>query len=232
MAWLHHLFLHFPIALSAAAALFVVLGWVRRGDESWRAASRLTAYLAAATGVLAIATGLASAAHFIEGGGNAAQIEFHRNLALAAGALLILGAVLPWRGTRSPQALAARIGSVVTLLVAAAVSLAAHFGAEVLHPGLAPWAAVPHRHDPAGMGDMNMHDDGEAPHGLGMHDAGSVQVSPGLDGGMPVSAVQTGTDATVVSVDGGARVPAPAAARPRTAAPHPRGPHAHGDMQQ
>lgn len=100
MPWLHHLFLHFPIALSAAAALFVLIGWVRRGDESWQTASRLTAYLAAVTGLLTIATGLASAAHFVEGGGEGAQVERHRNLALAAGAMLLLGATLTWRGTR------------------------------------------------------------------------------------------------------------------------------------
>lgn len=221
MAWLHHLFLHFPIALSAAAALFVVIGWVRRRDESWQAASRLTAYLSAGSGVLAIATGLASAAHFVEGGGDAAQVAFHRNLALAAGALLLLAAALTWRGTRAPQALAARAGSVVTLVVAAAVSLASHFGGEMLHPGLAPWAEGPHHHGPVAGGGMDMHDDGEAPHGPGAPAAGSTPTPPGRDGQAPVTAVQVGSD-------GGVGPRPDAAATPGTAAPHPHGPHAHG----
>ncbi len=66
MPYVHHLFLHFPIALSAAAALFLLIGRVRRSDAQWQVASRLTTYLAAATAVLAIASGLASATHFIK----------------------------------------------------------------------------------------------------------------------------------------------------------------------
>jgi len=228
MPWLHHLFLHFPIALSAAAALFVLIGWVRRGDESWQAASRLTAYLAAVTGVLAIATGLASAVHFVEGGGEGAQVERHRNLALTAGAMLLLGATLTWRGTRAPGSFAARAGSVVTLVVAAAVSLAAHFGGEMLHPGLAPWAEAPHSHAPGAMPSADMHDDREAPHAPGAHAGGSAPMSPGSGGGTPVTVIQTGgADATAGGGDGGGRALPDVVARPRPAAAHSLAPHAH-----
>lgn len=222
MPWLHHVFLHFPIALSAAAALFIVISWVRRRDESWQAASRLMTYLAAAAGVLTITTGLASAAHFVDDGGDAGRVSVHRSLALTASALLLLAAALRWRGARAHQSGVACVGSAVTLVAAAAVSLAAHFGGELLHPGLAPWAKAPHRHGQGARRGVAIHDNGEAPHG---HD------TP-LDGSMAASsgtALQTGNvDATSEGDrDGGTHVPLDAALRPDTAAPRAHGHHPH-----
>ena len=200
LVYLHHLVGHFPIALSAVAALFVVIGWVRPTD-SWRAAGQLLTVLAAASGVVAIATGLGSAEHFVEAGGDAQKVALHRNLALGAGALLVLAALFTWRGVRAPGALVARVGGVLTLVTAAAVSVAAHFGGEMIHPGLAPWSSAPHRHGAAPLGDAHVYDHARHPDEAPPR-AGS---RAGVDGGAPTPVVPT---ADVVAVPHDAR-PAP-----------------------
>ncbi len=208
MPYLHHIFLHFPIALSAAAALFAIFGWVPRGGAQWQAASRLTTYLAAATAALAIASGLASAAHFIDEGGAPSQVALHRNLALTAGTLLLLGAALVWRGTRAPGSFAARASAVLTVVAAAGVSIAAHFGGEMLHPGLAPWSHQPHHHGPGAAddtdhhGDMANHDHAEHPADastmLAQRDGGESSTSvANSDAGAEGGASGVVTDATV-----------------------------------
>jgi len=201
LVYLHHLVTHFPIALSAVAALFVVIGWVRP-NESWRAVGQLLTFLAAASGVVAIATGLGSAEHFVEAGGDAQKVALHRTLALGAGALLVLAALFTWRGMRAPGALVARVGGVLTLVTAAAVNVAAHFGGEMIHPGLTPWSSAPHRHSAVTTGDAHVHDDerhhNEAPPSAGSHAGGG--------GGAPMLGTPVVPSADVVVVPRDARV--------------------------
>ncbi|MBI3201136.1 MAG: hypothetical protein HYZ29_06290 [Myxococcales bacterium] len=140
MPYLHHLLVQFPIALAWLAAVSSLAAF--RGNERWRWLGQLAAFSAVAVAVLVAATGLLSAAHVIEMGGDPAQIARHRNLALGATGVLAVSALSMRFSKRAAPAIVAAV------LAVAAVSVAAHFGGEMLHPGLAPWSAARHHHGP------------------------------------------------------------------------------------
>jgi len=139
--YLHHLLLPFPIvlALVTLASRLAAL----RGDERWAWLSRTAALAAAGAAALAAASGLLSADHVIEMGGDPAQIARHRNLALGATAFLAIAALLIGASKRRAR------GVIGAAIAAVAVTVAAHFGGDMLHPGLAPWSDAPHHHGPS-----------------------------------------------------------------------------------
>ena len=144
MAYVHHLALHFPIALGILAPLLIVLGWKRAADDGWRRAALFVACFAAAGAIVAAASGLLAASHVIESGGDASRIGLHRNVALAATALLILAAASAWRAQlRGSFRWFAAAASGIAALTG---GVAAHLGGDMLHPGLAPWSAETHHH--------------------------------------------------------------------------------------
>lgn len=140
MPYLHHLLVHFPVAFSLAAAIGALLAM--RAEERWGWLGRIAAIAAVAAAVLTAVTGLLSAGHVIEMGGDAGQIARHRNLALGATGLLAVS-VLVMRFSKRRA-----LGVTSAVIAAAAVGVAAHFGGDMLHPGLAPWSEAPHHHGP------------------------------------------------------------------------------------
>lgn len=137
----HHLLVHLPIALTLAAAVVSVVAL--RGGERWSWLARLTTASAAVVAILTAATGMLSAGHVIDMGGDPAQIARHRNLALGSTALMLLACAAVWFGARRRV-----LGVLAVGVAAAATTVAAHFGADMLHPGLSPWSADPHHHGP------------------------------------------------------------------------------------
>jgi uncharacterized membrane protein len=121
---LHLLALHFPIALVIAAAL-VELWAACRGSTTPPEAARACLWLAAITALPTAAFGWLHAA---DGNGAASPglLALHRWLGTAAGALIVLAALVyerdVWRGERGWQA------RVVLILAVLSTSVAAHFG--------------------------------------------------------------------------------------------------------
>ncbi|MBK7583236.1 MAG: hypothetical protein IPI67_23945 [Myxococcales bacterium] len=161
MAYLHHLVIHFAIALAIVGVPCWLIAWRKQG--SWLPAARGLAYTAAAASVVAAASGLLSAAHVIEMGGDPERIATHRNLALVAAGIMVVAASLVWRQERHSGKRWLVTG--VFSLAAVSLAVASHFGADMLHPGLAPWSNVPHHHGPSS--------DGQHPH-PDEHTAGGV----------------------------------------------------------
>lgn len=170
MAYVHHLVIHFPIAFATLAALLAIYGLIRSSNEWVRAASALT-YVTALVGFVAAASGLLSADHFVEGGGDASAVALHRNLALGATAVLIVAAVVSWRASRPGAPQGSRVAGGISILGAVAVSAAGHFGGEVLHPGMAPWSSKPHGH--GAMADATANGGPDHHGGMAMTDGGS-----------------------------------------------------------
>lgn len=203
MAWLHHLFLHFPLTLAPLAFLLLFYGRIRH-DEPASKMGRLLTYLATLSALLAIATGLASAGHFVEGGGDAGTVELHRNLAIGAAAALLLASAWLLRGRAQPGTLA-RFALVMLATSTALVLAAGHFGGEMLHPGMLPWSGHAHMHgarptQPAPSVDDTAH---------GAHE-GMLQAPAAPSTPVPPAAPPASPTATSENV-----APAPAPARPR-----------------
>lgn len=155
MAYIHHLVVHFAISLAIVAAPCWLIAWRRQGD--WLPAARGLALAAAAASVIAAASGLLSASHVIEMGGDPERIAIHRNLALGGAAVMLVTAVLSFLDSRRD---AKRWLTVVaSVLAATGLSVAAHFGADMLHPGLAPWSREPHHHGPSAQATQHAHPD-------------------------------------------------------------------------
>ncbi len=152
MPWLHHILNHFPIAVSALAAVALVIAWVRPGDAIARA-SRWTVYLTAASAILASGTGLFSAGHVIEMGAEPASVELHRNLALGGTLLSVLAAASMWIDAKRRHRGAATLALIASVGATGAIAVAGHLGGDMLHPGLAPWSNEPHHHGPAEAAD-------------------------------------------------------------------------------
>ena len=200
MPYAHHLLLHFPIALGMVAALFAALAWARP-DPRWTAMARALVYLTLGSAVAAATTGLLSAGHLLEEGADASNIELHRNLALAGVGAWAVAVALTWRAARA-QATAAsgtsaasdKLAYAATVLAAGVVGLGAHFGGELVHPGMAPWSKEPHSH---GMG-MSEHDElHESSDGGAM---GAMSTMPGMTGTATSEKLQPTADAASVSV--------------------------------
>lgn len=147
MGWLHHLVLHFPISLAPIGLLLMFFGRVRR-DELTSKLGPLLTYLATAFAVLAIATGLASAGHFAEAGGETAMLEIHRNLAIGAGASLVVTSAWMVRRRAEPSGFVPSALLLMLVVSTVLVLAAAHFGGEMLHPGMLPWSGHAHTHGP------------------------------------------------------------------------------------
>lgn len=218
MPWVHHTVLHFVLGLAFLPPLLGALTW-RRDRGEWPRELRLVVYFTALSAIVAAASGLLSAAHVIEGGLDASKVALHRNLGLiAAGTWVAIGGAtylvaggrvaIPYRGL-----------TVASAIGTALVSLAGHFGGDMLHPGLAPWASAPHSHGPAPHHEM--HDDGHD------HDAPATDAAHTHDHG-------AATD-TAAAPDHDAHPPAAASDTPHggmpemapsASAPH-HGGHAH-----
>ncbi len=148
MPYVHHTVLHFAIGLAFLPPLLGVLAW-RRDHGAWRLELRLVVYLIVAVAIVASASGLLSAGHVIASGMSANKVELHRNLALGATAAWCLLGAATWYAARGGAPGSYKKLTVASAAAAGFVSLAAHFGGDMLHPGLAPWATAPHSHRPA-----------------------------------------------------------------------------------
>ncbi len=166
MPYLHHIFLHFPVALGLAATIPAFLAIIRPDSDARRHAAALLV-LAALFAVPTAITGLLSTEHA------GAVLVAHRNAALLALFLYIpaglWAALLLWgkQGrAASPTAL-----FLIALLPALAVGYAAHLGGKMVHPGLSLRSKQkPHTHGPADgeSGEAGEHhEEGE---GSGHHD--------------------------------------------------------------
>ena len=224
MPYLHHVVIHFPVALSLIGALATLIAWFRR-DAFWTDAQRRLAYVTALAAIVAIMTGLLSAAHLLEDGAVAdAVVLFHRNIALGGTGLAVLTALVAFVGHRQSSAGLALASQLGTLVAAAVIGGAAHFGGDMLHPGMAPWSDKPHSHGVAAPhGHGGAEPDGDHDHDEGNAHAGMPGMAmPGQDSGMPDAGVTTmttpdaGLDATALG--------APDAAAPATAHTHTHGP--------
>lgn len=143
MPYLHHVAIHFPIALGMLAALACVLGWIRGG---WfRDGRRLLSYLVAFAAVVAVTSGLLSASHVV-GEIDVASVARHRNVALIAASIASLTALIGFVGARRARGPLVKTSEIGSLLTATALGLAGHFGGDMLHPGLTPWSTEPHSH--------------------------------------------------------------------------------------
>jgi uncharacterized membrane protein len=168
MAYLHHVLLHFPVALSVTAALFVVLSWFRPSG-SWAETARWVLYLAALAAVATAITGLVAASHVVDLGGDADAVRRHRSVALPAAIALVVAAVVTWATKGAKERPGAKVAGALTLGAAVAVGAGAHFGGDMLHPGLAPWSNEAHHHGPTPSGSASAsadhHGSDGSPHG-------------------------------------------------------------------
>lgn len=210
MPYLHHVAIHFPIALTMLAALCAGLAQVGVGSMS-RDARRWLAYLAAASALVAITSGLLSASH-VGGEIDDIKVARHRNVALLATALSVTTAILGWVGHRRSSGALVRTSEIGSIVVAAVVGLAGHLGGDMLHPGLAPWSTEAHSHGMAH--DHEDHDEGAIP-AMSMtmppSSGGRVEDS-GSNGALPIAT--SSTAATTIAPPpahshGGAHAPPP-----------------------
>src|SRR5258708_36203410 len=96
----HALFVHYPIALLAAATLFYVVAWVAR-RERWAFTAYVTLLFGPAGGALAIATGLyASGGVMVSRSVRAALLERHEALMLTTGCLALAASI--WATIQRP----------------------------------------------------------------------------------------------------------------------------------
>jgi uncharacterized membrane protein len=180
MPYIHHLATHFPIALASLAAALSIYAWVRKSTE-WERVAAIIAQLGALSALVAAVTGLLSASHIIEGGVAPAIVELHRNVALAGTGLLIVAAIASYVAVRASKRAEsegrsgspARLAGALMLIAATAVGAGAHFGGEMLHPGMAPWSNKPHSHGMPGMPGMTGDPHGHGGDGADGHDEGA-----------------------------------------------------------
>jgi uncharacterized membrane protein len=96
----HPLFVHYPIALLAAATLFYVVAWVAR-SERWAFTAYVTLLFGTAGGALAIATGLyAGGGVMVSRSVRAALLERHEALMLTTGCLALAASI--WATIQRP----------------------------------------------------------------------------------------------------------------------------------
>lgn len=89
---LHPIFVHFPIAFWAGAALFLTLGALRRRDHLFDA-GRWLLYLGTASAGVAVATGLWAADTMGHDSAGHELVHVHRNIMLAASGLGFVAAL-------------------------------------------------------------------------------------------------------------------------------------------
>ncbi|MBS2012581.1 MAG: hypothetical protein JST00_06835 [Deltaproteobacteria bacterium] len=229
MAYVHHLVIHFPIAFVSLAALVALVAVVRRDPARGREAAALLA-LATLAAVVAAGSGLLSAGHFIDGGGDAGKVALHRNLALGAAALTLVASVFAWRASRTGSGPSAVVAA-ASVVAAVVVSVGAHLGGDLVHPGLAPWSAQPHSHGApaAGGAAADDHHGGQTGgdhHGgqPGTGDHHGASETDASDATLDAGAAAPGSDAA--SADSGRAAPVGVDAAPPAAATGGHGPNA------
>lgn len=170
MPWLHHLFIHFPVAISALALGVALLALIRPATST-RQWVRGLVYITLLGAVLAVTTGLLSTEHFVMDGGDGLQVHAHRNSALLALALVSVTAVVAWLTRLSPSRISDAGLAILLLLTATAAGMTAHRGGAMLHEGLGPpWGDA---------GSKHHHHHGAEPHA----DTGAI---PAPDATLPV----------------------------------------------
>lgn len=128
---LHPLFVHFPVALWLAAALFFGVGLARSSAEA-RRTGRWLLYAGTAAAVATVATGFLAANRMGHGTPGHDLVHVHRNIMLAATVLAALGCALA-RAAAVRQSDGLRVGVLVTLvLVAVLTTLGADRGANLV----------------------------------------------------------------------------------------------------
>ena len=139
-AWLHHLTLHFPIALSFALAAFGVFTLRRDEPVLWEVllwASRFAFLMT----TLAAISGLVAAQDYWTEDGPYVLIH-HRNLGILAWASSAAAfGGLEW-GRIDKEKRAMQFGALCWIAVAAAMIGAGHWGGYGIHHDIIPWAEV------------------------------------------------------------------------------------------
>ncbi len=219
MPYLHHVVLHFPIALTIASAFVHTVAWIRKDDTAF-ALGRVLVYLAAVSALVAASSGLLSADHVVELGGDARAIARHRNAALAFTAMVVVaaGASYAWQRRSGPYLGVA--AHALPVVAAGLVGLAAHFGGDMLHPGIAPWSSAAHRHGAWGQAAPSSDGGDHAP------SAAAPAMDPTCEKGDPTP-MPSGTHHATQSSGVAASPPPPAPTTPPadlTAAPPSRPP--------
>lgn len=180
MPYLHHVAIHFPIALGMLAALACVLGWIRGG---WfRDGRRLLSYLVALAAIVAVTSGLLSASHVV-GEIDAAKVARHRGVALIAASVAILTALLGFIGARRGSGPLVKASEIGGLLTATALGFAGHVGGDMVHPGLTPWSTELHSH---GMKHEHAVADGDGRTPMPMPPMPNVDAAPVDDASPPL----------------------------------------------
>lgn len=137
MAWIHHLSLHFPIALSFVLAAFGIYTLKRDEDSLWTALVWGSRFAFLTTSVAAISGLLAARELWTEDGPHV--LIHHRNLGLlvwaCAGAAF---AGLEW-GRHEGEKKAMKFGALAWIAVSVAVLGAGHWGGWGIHHDVLPW---------------------------------------------------------------------------------------------
>lgn len=162
VAYLHHVLVHFPIALGLLAAAMAVIGW-RRCNDSFDRHWRIVVQVVAAMTVLAIAAGLLAAPHAEEAGLPLDKLFWHLLFGIAAGVSFVLAAAVVTFERLRQVPRAVTLARMLTVIGAAAAGFAGHMGGDMLHPGMAPWSNEPHVHTLGGPSPTSAPERGESP---------------------------------------------------------------------
>ncbi|MEZ4462905.1 MAG: hypothetical protein R3E66_24890 [bacterium] len=140
-AWLHHVSIHAPLALSFALAVLGV--WVnRRDDETVWTILRFGGWFVVFGTVLAVVSGLVTADEFWTDDGPYVLIH-HRNLGLTGLFSVVTAAVAVEWGYRTHQQRVRRFGALVWIAAALAMMGAGHWGGSGVHSDRVPWDGEP-----------------------------------------------------------------------------------------
>ncbi len=162
VAYLHHVLVHFPIALGLLAAVMAVVNR-RRGTDSIDRHWRIVLQAVAGATVLAVVAGLLAAPHAEEAGLPLDKLFWHRLFGIAAGVSFVLAAIFVTFERLRRVRRAMTLARVLTVVGAVSAGFAGHIGGDMLHPGLAPWSREPHMHTLAIPSPTSAPDRGELP---------------------------------------------------------------------
>lgn len=143
-SYIHHVVLHFPIALLTVAAVAFVIS-VAHGWYGWRAAGAVALILGTVAAIVAVVAGLSAEERVVAMGIEEAVVQTHRNAGFITLALAGI-TTIAWAffAVRERLYLVGPRVVVAALAVATAASVTAtgHFGGTMLHPEIAPVAGV------------------------------------------------------------------------------------------
>lgn len=135
--YIHHLTLHFPIALSLALAA-VGIWWVRTDDQRLGTLVRIGGWVAFTAATLAMVSGIIAAPGWL-GGDGPDELTDHRYMGIVVWVTAGTAALATEIGARSNNRYAQRFGALCWCAVAFAAIGAGHWGGSTLHSDTVPW---------------------------------------------------------------------------------------------